>query len=172
MTRKSELRAEIDDLKRQVAQLLGTNGTLESWRASWIAEFDDEKGSLQSIHSAWTSLLQMLGAEHQTTAMMRIKELLTLEQGTPSRLELIQKAALAESNIRVHQLAIRQLEFQRDSAQAREHETDFKVGNLEARCGELEELLRDSIPAVTSDASQETIAALMVRIKLMIGDEK
>jgi len=171
MTRKSELREQIAELQDQVNRLTGTNGTLESWRASWIAQFDDHKGSLQSIHGAWNQLLQLLGAEHQTAAVMRIEALIKLEQDAPTRIEMNQQRASAEESVRIHKLAIRQLESQRDSAQAHAHEVDFKVGNLEARVEELEELLRDCIPAVTSDASQKTIAHLMVRIQAMVGDK-
>lgn len=173
MTRKSELREKIDELQGQVNQLLETNSTLESWRASWLNGYDSaDQVTLQTTHDAVTGLYTYLGVTHMTDAVMRIKELLALEQASPTRLELQQQKATAEGAIRIHQLAIKQLEFQRDSAQKREFDTSFERDNCKARCEELEELLRDAIPAVTSDASQETIAALMVRIDAMIGDDK
>ena len=144
MTSKSELREEIDRLKQQVAELMGTNGTLESWRASWLNGYDAaDHVDLQTTHSAFTQLLQHLGAEHMTAAVMRIRELVALEKDSPTRLELMQQKATAEHNVSIHKLAIRQLEFQRDSAQKNDFDTGFELANVKARCEELEELLSE-----------------------------
>lgn len=171
MTRKSELRDEIFELQQQVRQLMGTNGTLESWRTAWLANFDNEadKVSLQSVTSAWTQLLEMLGAQHQTEAVMKLRDLIGEANQSPTKLELIQQKATAESNIRIHQLAIRQLEFQRDSAQKTAHDQGFELDNTKARCEELEELLLDIRKARGYGELDLTITD---RIDAMIGEPK
>lgn len=170
MTKKSELREEIEFLQRRVANLDSTNQTLEAWRASWIAEFDDSKGSLQSIHGAWTQLLQMLGAEHQTDAVMKLRDLIGEAAASPTRLELTQRATTAEGAVRIHQLAIRQLEFQRDSAQKSAYDAGFEIDNIKARCGELEELLRELLRGMQGGATRSR-EELATAINVMLGED-
>lgn len=171
MTSKAELREKILELQTQIINLMNTNETLETWRASWIAQFDDEKGSLQSIHNAWTQLLQMLEADHQTMAVQRLEYLLKNKDADKAILAINQAKASADESVRIHKLAIRQLEFQRDSAQKEYENQNFDYANTKARCEELEELLRDMRPVLFEDLGDTARHLMHERVVAMLGDD-
>lgn len=172
MTKKLELREQIAELQRQNEALVTTNDTLESWRASWLNGYSStDQVKLQTTHNAFTELLQKLGVDNMTMAVYRIEALLKNEHADKAILAVTQGKAAAEQSVRVHQLAIRQLEFQRDSAQKREFDTGFDLGNTKARCGELEELLRELLGGMQCRATRSTEELIKV-ITLVLGDEK
>lgn len=173
MTSKAELREEIAAFKLRVETLLDENGILDRWRRNWLQGYSTEdQVSLQTTHGAWSELLRLLEVDNQTMAVYRIEALLKNQDAGKAILAINQAKAQAESDVRIHKLAIRQLEYQRDRAQKEYEAQNFYYVNTKARCEELEELLRDAIPAVKSDASQETIANLMERIEAMLGDDE
>lgn len=164
MTKKSELRAEIAELKER-------NTILEQWRESWLSSYDTAgQANLQISHDAVTTLMQKLGVDNMTMAIYRIEALLKNEHADKAILALNQAKATAEGAVRIHQLAIRQLEFQRDSAQKSAHDTGFELDNAKARCGELEELLRELLSGMKGGATRSR-EELVTAINVMLGED-
>jgi len=175
MTSKKELREEIDRLRGNIEDLQESNNNHVAWRASWLNGYNEkDQVTLQTTHSAFTQLLALLGVDNQTMAVYRIEALLKNKDADKAMLALRQRVAGAEESVRIHKLAIRQLEHQRDSAQAHSHEVDFEVVNLRARCTELEELLGD-VNVAMHEMHGATVnwqfSDLHARVKTMIGDD-
>ena len=173
MTSKAELREEIAAFKLRVETLLDENGILDRWRRNWLQGYSTEdQVSLQTTHGAWSELLRLLGVDSQTMAVYRIEALLKNKDADKAILAINQAKAQAESDVRIHKLAIRQLEFQRDRAQKEYEAQNFYYVNTKARCEELEDLLRDMIPGLAEDLGDTSRRQMLERVIAMLGDDE
>lgn len=174
MTKKHELREQIERLQQHNEALAETNNSLESWRASWLNGYNErEQVTLQTTHDAVTSMFEALGVDNLTVALHRIEALLRNKDAHHAIQAVTQAKARFEDQVRVQGLAIKQVEYQRDSAQKRNEELEFDLANTKARVEELESLMRevDTEMGRFSKYASPKLAQLKTAMARMVGDE-
>lgn len=174
MGKKSE---RIYELEQELANVKGTNSVLEAWRKGWIAQFDNKAGNLQSTMLALTQLWGMMGANHQTEAVIGLEKLIKEAKLGKAYNDLVRETNQTAASLR-HQIftletAQRQLVFERDGAKKSREDQGYELANTKARVEELEEGLRAVISH--SDSKERTALSrnheLYTRLARLVGDE-
>lgn len=141
----------IYELEQELANVKGSNAVLEAWRKGWIAQFDDKAGSLQSTMAALTQLWGMMGAQHQTDAVMKLEQIKREAALGKAYNDLVRETNQTTSSLR-HQIftletAQRQLVNDREAAIRSRDEQGYAFAAKDGRIEELERALRGILGA-------------------------
>lgn len=170
----------IKELEAELAKVKGTNTVLEGWRNAWLAGFknEDQRITIQTTMAALTDLWEMVGAEHQTGAVMAIKKLVEdsrfIRKHRQRELDHNQVTASLRQRITELESDKRSLTFHRDSAVQSLHDQSYDFANTKARVEELETVVSGALVALAGEdiTARADAAHAVGMLTEVLGDEK